>query len=104
MMLMRSMSKPGPKALVRLNQPMRYSKGKIDFEVWCSSDFEFRKELREYVDSDFAGNQEETSLTMTDGVFHMLSRRIDRLDSETVDCTRSRHFDDWSGRRGPLYS
>lgn len=71
-MLTRSMSKPEPKALVRLKQPMRYLEGEIDVGKTYSSDLEFAEELNEYVSSDFVGHQEEWGFSTTGRIFHAL--------------------------------
>ena len=59
MVLTRSMSKPGPRAMINLKRVLRYLKGRTSIGLTYSEDAENGDELTEYVDLDHAGDMDK---------------------------------------------
>ena len=58
MVLSRSMSKPGPRAMTKLKRVLRYLKGAVSIGITSREDAEDGDKLTVYVDSDHAGDQD----------------------------------------------
>ena len=59
MVLTKSMSKPGPRAMRKLKRVLRYLKGTVSIGITYSEDVEDGDKLTAYVDSDHAGDQDK---------------------------------------------
>ena len=64
MVLTRSMSKPGPRAMSNLKRVLRYLKGTVSIGITYSEDAEDGDKLMAYVDSDHAGDQYKDTLLL----------------------------------------
>ena len=59
MVLSKCMAKPGPRAMVKLKRVLRYLKGTTSIGITYTEDADDGDKLTAYVDSDFAGDQDE---------------------------------------------
>ena len=59
MMLTRSMSKPGPRAMAKLKRVLRYLKGTTSIGSTYNGDAENGDELTAYIDADYAGDMDK---------------------------------------------
>ena len=59
MVLTKSMSKPGPRAMAKLKRVLRYMKGTVSIGITNGEDAEDGDRLTAYVDPDHAGDQDK---------------------------------------------
>ena len=84
MVLSRSMSKPGPRAMTKLKRVLRYLKGTVPIGITYSEDAEDGNKLSAHVDSDHAGDQDKGYST-TGVVLYFAGGSVDwRSTKQTV--------------------
>ena len=81
MVLAKSMSKPGPRAMIKLKRVLRYLKGTMHIGTTYSEDSEDGEMLTAYVDSDHAGDL-DTGYSTTGVVLYFAGGRVDWMSTK----------------------